>query len=92
MVRNQLGPRYEVQLILMAEPIPYPKRPPRTPSRRPSYFAADGRAGIDSPCLIVSIGHASYTWPNKRVGLAFDEKHAVFRVTIKVTEKLVVIR
>ena len=29
---------------------------------------------------------------NKRVGLVFDEKHTVFRVIIKVTEKLVIIR
>ena len=41
--KNQLGPRYEGQLILMAEPIPHPKRPPRTPSRRSSFFASDGR-------------------------------------------------
>ena len=31
---NQLGPKYEGQLMLMAEPIAHPKRPPRTPSRR----------------------------------------------------------
>ena len=44
--KNQLGPRYEGQLILMAELnyIPHPKRPPRMPSRRSSFFAADGRA------------------------------------------------
>ena len=41
---NQLGPRYEGQLILMAEPIPHPKRPARTPSRHSSFFASDGRA------------------------------------------------
>ena len=29
--------RPEGQLILMAEPIPHPKRPPRTPSRRSSF-------------------------------------------------------
>ena len=29
---------------------------------------------------------------NKRVGLVFDEKYTVFRVIIKVTEKLVIIR
>ena len=29
---------------------------------------------------------------NKRVGLAFDKKHTVFRVIIKVTEKLVIIK
>ena len=29
---------------------------------------------------------------NKRVGLVFDEKNTVFRVIIKVTEKLVIIR
>ena len=46
--KNQLGPRYEGQLILMAEPIPHPKRPPRTPSRRSSVFASDGRAETDS--------------------------------------------
>ena len=46
--RNQLGPRYEGQLILMAEPIPHPKRPPRTPSRRSSFFASYGRAETDS--------------------------------------------
>ena len=34
--------------FFMAEPIPYPKRPPRTPSRRSSFFAADGRAETDS--------------------------------------------
>ena len=39
--KNQLSPRYEGQLIFMAEPIPYPKRPPCTPSRRSSFFAAD---------------------------------------------------
>ena len=44
------------------------------------------------PNLIVSIGHASRTWPNKRVGLVFDENHTVFRVVIKVTEKLVIVR
>ena len=32
----------------MAEPIPHPKRPPRTPSRRSSFFASDGRAETDS--------------------------------------------
>ena len=31
----------------MAEPIPYSKRPPRTPSRRSSFFAADGREETD---------------------------------------------
>ena len=37
--------------------------------------------------------HASRTRTNKRVGLVFDEKkHTVFRVMIKVTEKLVIIR
>ena len=46
--QNQLGPRYEGQLISMAEPIPHPKRPPRTPSRRSSFFASDGRAETDS--------------------------------------------
>ena len=46
--RNHLGPRYEEQLIFMAEPIPHPKRPPRTPSRRSLFFAADGRAETDS--------------------------------------------
>ena len=45
---NQLGPSYEGQLILMADPIPHPKRPPRTPSRRSSFFASDGRAETDS--------------------------------------------
>ena len=29
--------------------------------------------------LIVSIGHASCTWPNKRVGLVFDEKTHCFQ-------------
>ena len=28
--------------------IPHPKRPPRTPSRRSSFFASDGRAETDS--------------------------------------------
>ena len=46
--RNQLGPRFEGQLILMAEPIPHPKRPPRTPSRHSSFFATDRRAETDS--------------------------------------------
>ena len=46
--KNQLGPRYEGQLILMAEPIPHPKRAPRTPSRRSWFFASDGRAETDS--------------------------------------------
>ena len=40
---NQLGPRYEGELIFMAEPIPHPKRPPHTPLRRSSFFAADGK-------------------------------------------------
>ena len=31
--KNQLGPRYEGQLIFMTEPIPHPKRPPRAPSQ-----------------------------------------------------------
>ena len=44
---NQLGPRYEGQLIFMAEPISQSKRPPRTPSRHSSFFAADGRAETD---------------------------------------------
>ena len=43
-------------------------------------------------CLIVSIGHASCTCHNMRVGLVFEKKHTVFRVIIKVTEKLVIIR
>ena len=30
---------------------PYPKRPPRTPSRRSSFFAADERSGTDSSNL-----------------------------------------
>ena len=51
LVTNQLGPRYGGQLIFMAEPIPHPKRPPRTPSRRSSFFATDGRTGIDSSIL-----------------------------------------
>ena len=38
-----------------------------------------------------NIGHASRTRHNKRVSLIFDEK-TVFRVIIKVTEKLVTIR
>ena len=46
--RNQLGPRYEGQLILMAEPIPHPKRPPCMPSRRSSFFASNRRAEADS--------------------------------------------
>ena len=46
--RNQLCPRYEGQLILMAEPIPHPKRPPLTPSQHSSFFASDGRAETDS--------------------------------------------
>ena len=32
----------------MAEPIPHPKHPSRTPSRRSSFFAADGRAETES--------------------------------------------
>ena len=43
--------RPEGQLILMAEPIPHPKRPPRTPSRRSSFFATDGRAETDNSIL-----------------------------------------
>ena len=43
-ITDQLGPRYEGQLIFMAELIPHRKRPPRTPSRQSSFFAADGRA------------------------------------------------
>ena len=31
-------------MILIAEPIPHPKRPPLSPSRRSSFFAADKRA------------------------------------------------
>ena len=46
--RNQLGPRYERQLIFMAEPTPHLKHPPRTPSRHSSFFAPDGRAETDS--------------------------------------------
>ena len=40
--------RYEGQLILMAEPIPLPKRPPRTPSRHSSFFLlrTDGQRPI----------------------------------------------
>ena len=49
--KNQSCPRYEGQLIFMEEPIPHPKRPPRTPSRHSSFFAADGRAGTDSSIL-----------------------------------------
>ena len=47
LLRNQIGPRYEEQLILIEEPSPHPKRPPRTPSRRSSFFATDGRADQD---------------------------------------------
>ena len=46
--RNPLGPRYERQLIFMAEPTPHLKHPPRTPSRHSSFFAPDGRAETDS--------------------------------------------
>ena len=35
----------EVQLLLMAEPIPHRKRPPRTPS---SFFVSDGQAETES--------------------------------------------
>ena len=42
--------------------------------------------------LIVSIGHASCTWPNKRVCPVSDQKHTVFRVIIKVTKDLVISR
>ena len=49
--KNQLSPRHEGLLIFMAEPIPHPKRPPRTPSRRSSFFAADGWAETDSSIL-----------------------------------------
>ena len=42
-LKNQLGLRYEGQLMFMAEPIPHPKRPPRTPLRRSSFFVADVR-------------------------------------------------
>ena len=45
--KNQLGSRYEGQLIFMAEPIPHSKCPPRTPPRRSSFFAADGQAETD---------------------------------------------
>ena len=41
---------------------------------------------------IVSIGHASCTLSNKRVGRYLTKKHTVFRVIIKVTEKVVIIR
>ena len=41
---------------------------------------------------IVSIGHPSCTWPNKRVCPVYDQKHTVFRVIIKVTENLVISR
>ena len=41
---NQLGPRYEGQLIFMADPIPLSKRPPRTPSRHSSFsLRTDGQ-------------------------------------------------
>ena len=43
---NHLGPRYEGQLIFMAGPIPHPKRPPCTLSRRSSFFASDGQRPI----------------------------------------------
>ena len=36
------------------------------------------------------IGHASCTLPNKRVCLVSDQKHTVFRVVIKITEKLII--
>ena len=36
--------------------------------------------------------HASCTCPNKKVCPVSDQKHTVFRVIIKVTEKLVIIR
>ena len=36
---------------------------------------------------MTSIGHASCTWPNKRVCPKSDQKHTVFRLIIKVTEK-----
>ena len=49
--KNQSGPRYEEQLTFMSEPIPHSKRPPRTPSRRSSYFAVDGRARTDSSIM-----------------------------------------
>ena len=39
-----------------------------------------------------SIGHASCTCPKKRVCPVLDKKHTVFRVIIKVTGKLVIIR
>ena len=39
--------------------------------------------------LLVSIGHASYT---RELVWYLTKKHTVFRVIIKVTEKLVVIR
>ena len=42
--------------------------------------------------VIVSIGHTSCTWPNKRVCPVSDQKHTVFRVIIKITEKLIIIR
>ena len=34
---------------------------------------------ISCGVLIVSIGHASCTWPNKRVGLVFNEKTHCFQ-------------
>ena len=43
-------------------------------------------------CFNSHIGHASRTRHNKRVGLVVDEKTTVFRVIIKVTEILVIIR
>ena len=48
---KSFSPRYEAQLILIAEPIPHPKHPPRTPSRRSSFFATVERAGTDSSIL-----------------------------------------
>ena len=40
-------------------------------------------------CFIVSIGHASYT---RELVWYLTKKHTVFRVIIKVTEKLVIVR
>ena len=44
---------------------------------------------ISCAVLIVSIGHASYT---RELVWYLSKKHTVFRVIIKVTEKLVIIR
>ena len=49
--QNQLGPKYEGQLILMAEPIPIQNVPLVLPHDAHHFFVTDRRAGTDSSIL-----------------------------------------